>query len=64
MAGGISEALVATGTGLFVAIPLLVLHSYFAGRVERIVGDAERHGASLINGVAEETEAVDARRDR
>jgi biopolymer transport protein ExbB len=49
MAGGISEALVATGTGLFVAIPLLVLHSHFAGRVERIAGDAERHAATLIN---------------
>lgn len=49
MAGGISEALVATGSGLFVAIPLLVLHSHFAGRVERITGDAERHAATLIN---------------
>ncbi|RPH47631.1 MAG: hypothetical protein EHM91_05535 [Planctomycetota bacterium] len=49
MAGGISEALVATGSGLLVAIPLLVLHSHFAGRVERITGDAERHAATLIN---------------
>ena len=48
MAGGISEALVATATGLIVAIPLLLFHSGLSGRVDRILGDAQRHSTALV----------------
>ncbi|NMD36131.1 MAG: MotA/TolQ/ExbB proton channel family protein, partial [Planctomycetes bacterium] len=49
MAGGISEALVATATGLVIAIPILVFHSVFAGRADRILADVQRHGSSLVD---------------
>ena len=34
VAGGISEALVTTAIGLFVAIPAVMMFNYFTGRVE------------------------------
>jgi biopolymer transport protein ExbB len=49
MAGGISEALITTVAGLVIAIPVLLFHSYLSGRVERIVADAERHSATVID---------------
>ncbi len=49
MAGGISEALVTTATGLTVAIPILLLHSLLRGRVDRLVSDAEKHAATVLN---------------
>lgn len=39
--GGIAEALVATAAGLCVALAALVLHSYFAHRLDIIVTDME-----------------------
>ena len=41
MAGGISEALVATATGLVIAIPILLVHSLVSGRVDRILSEAQ-----------------------
>ena len=49
MAGGISEALIATAAGLVVAIPILLFHSAFSGRVDRILADAQRHSTTLVN---------------
>lgn len=49
MAGGISEALVTTASGLIIAIPILLFHSLLRGRVERIISDAEKHAATLLN---------------
>jgi biopolymer transport protein ExbB len=48
MAGGISEALVATATGLVIAIPILLIHSFVTGRVDRILADAQVHVAALL----------------
>jgi biopolymer transport protein ExbB len=48
MAGGISEALVATATGLVIAIPILLVHSFVTGRVDRILADAQVHVAALL----------------
>lgn len=48
MAGGISEALVTTASGLIIAIPILIVHSLLRGRSERILADAERHAATLL----------------
>jgi biopolymer transport protein ExbB len=53
MAGGISEALIATASGLVVAIPLLLCHSWFSGRVDRILADAQRHSTTLVNILSE-----------
>jgi len=48
MAGGISEALVATATGLVIAIPILLVHSFVSGRVDRILADTQVHVAALL----------------
>lgn len=53
MAGGISEALIATASGLIVAIPLLLFHSWFSGRVDRVLADAQRHSTTLVNVLSE-----------
>lgn len=47
LAGGISEALVATASGLAVAIPTLVFHNYFAERVDRLVLNMEKRSIEL-----------------
>lgn len=48
MAGGISEALVTTAAGLIIAIPILLLHSLFRGRAERVMAEAERSAAVML----------------
>ena len=42
LAGGISEALINTATGLAVAIPALFAYNYFTGKKEAILMDMER----------------------
>lgn len=56
MAGGISEALIATAAGLMVAIPLLLFHSWCSGRVDRILADAQRHSTTVVNIACESQE--------
>ena len=51
MSGGISEALVTTQYGLIVAIPIILLHGYFQGRIDRIVGILEEKSIMLVNAV-------------
>ncbi|MEE8105971.1 MAG: MotA/TolQ/ExbB proton channel family protein, partial [Planctomycetota bacterium] len=61
MAGGISEALITTATGLIIAIPILLVHSVLSGRVEAVIADAEMSAASLYNAlVSGESEAATA----
>lgn len=40
--GGVGEALIATASGIFVALVALVVHSYFKQRIEGIVTDMEQ----------------------
>ena len=42
LAGGISEALINTASGLAVAIPALFAYNYFTGKKEAILMDMER----------------------
>jgi biopolymer transport protein ExbB len=49
LAGGIGEALIATETGLLIAIPTLLGHNWLANRVDRIVADAEFHALKALN---------------
>jgi biopolymer transport protein ExbB len=47
-AGGISEALLTTATGLSVAIPSLMFYRYFRGRVDQLVIDMEQESLKLV----------------
>ncbi len=49
LAGGISQALVTTAAGLFVAIPAFLFYRFFKGRVERLVVEMEEQALSLID---------------
>lgn len=49
LAGGISEALITTAAGLSVAIPALVMHRYFIGRIDAIVVELEQQTIRLVN---------------
>jgi len=48
LAGGISEALITTAAGLSVAIPSLMFHRYFEGKVEGLVLKMEEESLKLI----------------
>lgn len=45
--GGIGEALIATATGLCVAILALIVHSYYAHRLDKIITDMEQCFSAL-----------------
>ena len=49
LAGGISKALITTATGLSVAIPAIIAHRYFGGRVERLVIGMEEEALKMID---------------
>ncbi|PID43495.1 MAG: biopolymer transporter ExbB [Proteobacteria bacterium] len=48
LAGGISEALITTASGLAVAIPTLVFHRHFLRRVDEIVVNMEQEAVRLV----------------
>lgn len=48
VAGGISQALVATATGLAVAIPSVIFYRYFRGRVNELLLDMEQEALRLV----------------
>ncbi|MEM0955811.1 MAG: MotA/TolQ/ExbB proton channel family protein [Pseudomonadota bacterium] len=49
LAGGISEALITTAAGLSVAIPALIMHRYFVGRIDAIVVSLEQETIKLVD---------------
>ncbi len=49
LAGGISEALITTAAGLSIAIPALVMHRYFTGRIDGIVVGLEQETIKLVD---------------
>ncbi len=54
LAGGISEALITTAAGLTVAIPALVMHRYFSGRIDGIVVELEQETIKLVDALHSE----------
>lgn len=50
-AGGISEALITTAAGLFVAIPTLVFHRYFHRKIDTLVVAMEQEAVKLVESV-------------
>jgi biopolymer transport protein ExbB len=49
LAGGISEALITTAAGLSVAIPALIMHRYFVGKINSIVVTLEQETIKLVD---------------
>lgn len=51
--GGVAEALIATATGLFIAIFTLVFYNNLQERVKGIVSEIETCGTGLVNVLSE-----------
>ncbi len=49
LAGGISEALITTETGLIIAIPILLLHGKLTENLDYITGELNIQSMSLLN---------------
>ena len=60
VAGGISEALITTASGLIVGIIIQFLHNFFASRIDRIIADMQEHTAGFIDLLAETGQGTDA----
>jgi len=56
LAGGIWEALLATGAGLIVAIPVIASYHYLTAKVQGIVLEMERSATELINIMSQRVE--------
>ncbi|MGL5053811.1 MAG: MotA/TolQ/ExbB proton channel family protein [Cetobacterium sp.] len=49
LASGISQALLTTAGGLFVAIPSIILYNYFNKKIDDQINDMEKGSAELVN---------------
>ena len=49
LAGGIGKALVCTAAGMIVAIPALMFHRYFRGRVAEYIVEMEHEAIQLLD---------------
>jgi len=54
LAGGISEALITTATGLCVAIPAMILHRYFQRLVDTFMVSMEQDATKLVDALHSE----------
>jgi biopolymer transport protein ExbB len=64
MAGGISEALITTASGLVIAIPCQIAYNYFTNRVQRFVLDIEESAAHFIEVLAGDFERIEKQVDK
>ena len=53
VAGGISEALITTASGLVVGIIIQFCYNFFASRIDRIIADMQEHTAAFIDLLSE-----------
>jgi biopolymer transport protein ExbB len=51
LAGGISEALINTETGLAIAIPALLIHGWLQERVDTLSADLSAKSLEVMNGI-------------
>jgi len=49
LAGGISEALVTTETGLVIAIPVMIIHGLLSEKIEKVTGELYMQSMALLN---------------
>ncbi|HWN97629.1 MAG TPA: MotA/TolQ/ExbB proton channel family protein [Methylomirabilota bacterium] len=59
LAAGISEALIATASGMTVAIPALLLHAFLSRKAKSIIGSMEQTAVGFINGVPNEEKSFE-----
>ena len=52
VAPGIAEALLATGIGLFAAIPAVMFYNYFQTRISGFGTRADQFGTELLNAIS------------
>lgn len=64
LAGGISEALITTATGISVAVPSLIFHRYFRGKVDELVVVMEQEAIKLVEVMHGEREQADMGQER
>jgi biopolymer transport protein ExbB len=55
LAGGISEALITTQTGLAIAIPILLIHNYLSNTATRVIENMEIGAIDILNMVHPES---------
>ena len=53
LAGGIGQALISTAGGLCVAIPAVMFHRYFRGRIAEFVIEMEKQAIALLDTIDE-----------
>lgn len=53
VAGGISEALITTATGLAIAIPIQFAHNFFVSRIDKLVIEMEESSTELVDTLIE-----------
>ena len=58
LASGISEALMATATGMGVAIPALLLHAFLSRKAKSILGSMEQTAVGFVNGVPQDDKST------
>ncbi len=63
LAAGISQALLTTAAGLFIAIPALIFYLFFAGRVDHLVSEIDQKGQELVSIISAEAK-LDSREPR
>jgi biopolymer transport protein ExbB len=56
LAGGIAQALIATASGMLVAIPALVAYLFFVGKVDRLITEIDYLGQQLVELIAGDTD--------
>ncbi|MCH7549674.1 MAG: MotA/TolQ/ExbB proton channel family protein [Candidatus Krumholzibacteriota bacterium] len=49
VAKGIQEALITTATGLIIAVPVTIAHSYFVAQIDRFIIEMEEASAELLD---------------
>ncbi|HMB43277.1 MAG TPA: MotA/TolQ/ExbB proton channel family protein, partial [Luteimonas sp.] len=49
LAGGIGQALICTASGIMVAIPALMFHRYFRGRIAEYIVEMEKQAMALLD---------------
>ena len=55
LARGFGEALITTAMGLLVAIPAMILHSFFTGRIDRLAMRLDEACQQVIDAISQES---------